>query len=86
MTEQEAKTTRCCGPSGCGYQNGLIVQRDASGEVVSAEPERWCIGSTCMAWRWNYVEMDRLGVPLPDPRPVRSYDKDDGFCGLAGKP
>jgi hypothetical protein len=75
MTEEEAKTTRCCGPEGCG---------------IKKEPfnDRYCIGSACMAWRWDdriavdrhssWVVRDRYGEPEPA--------KPTGYCGLAGRP
>ena len=39
MTEEEAKTKRCCGPADCGHYNSKPY------------PARWCLGSECMAWR-----------------------------------
>lgn len=39
MTEEEARTKRCCGPEGCGNS-------DANGR-------RRCIASDCAAWRYS---------------------------------
>ena len=77
MTEDQAKTKRCCGPEGCGD----YIHKDTS-------QERYCIGSQCMAWRSTidaadattqkeYVELDLL---YPGPETI------SGYCGLAGKP
>ena len=65
MTEEEAKHTRCCGPEGCGE-----MRYDGS----PLDQKRHCIGSACMAWRWD-VEKNRKGPGI-----------DHGYCGLAGKP
>lgn len=72
MTEGEAKTKWCCGPkmvadmflASKGYPNPNLNGR--------------CIGSSCMAWRWD-IEYNRN----------RKFDKPAdawGFCGLAGTP
>ena len=54
------------------------------------EPAIHCIGSGCMAWRWNPVmfmpyqetdpAMDHLGSGGQEPNTAK------GYCGLAGKP
>ena len=82
MTEDEAKTTRCCGPVGCGRSEYAGRQGgDIDGNVIW---ERWCIGSACMAFReGGYPPMvgDTITIKIPpDPKIVH------GFCGLAGKP
>lgn len=41
---------------------------------------RNCIGSACMAWRWQMIDD---GDSLHVARWVKS---DKGFCGKAGKP
>lgn len=43
MTEDEAKSMRCCGPSSCGVKVELADEVDFV---------RLCIGAKCMAWRW----------------------------------
>lgn len=60
MTEDEAKEARCCGPEGCGREDAFRV--------------RWCIGSACMAWRWDDVDAPREGP----------HASASGHCGLAG--
>ncbi len=41
--EDEAQLKRCCGPEGCGAQHGVM---------------RFCIGSSCMGWRWQPLLAD----------------------------
>lgn len=43
MTKDEANLARCCGPSDCGS-----AHNDGPGGQG-----RYCIGATCMAWRWS---------------------------------
>lgn len=76
MTEEEAKTTTCCGPV---HISSAILARlyahpddedvnEAIGDLMRNFPRLGkCIGSACMAWR-------QWGGP------------GNGFCGLAGKP
>jgi hypothetical protein len=45
-----------------------------------------CLGSACMAWRWDYVvdqETPRFDPTAPD---LYKHSTTDGYCGLAGKP
>jgi hypothetical protein len=75
MTEDEAKTKRCCGPSGCGRL--IPVERDEAVVPLHAPVQQFisvCIGSECMAFRWDQNYTDGLAG-------VRH-----GHCGLAGKP
>jgi hypothetical protein len=75
MTEQEARTKWCpffrtavaIGPM------GLIEwsNRDNIGVMPTI-----CIGSACMAWRWDRNKND--GTEVVPPK--------HGHCGLAGKP
>jgi len=46
MTEEEMKTTHCCGPEGAGW---LVPN--------SSPPVRYCLGSKCAGWRWIEVMM-----------------------------
>lgn len=57
LTEEDAKTKRCQEGFGDRYQSSPIN----------------CIASGCMAWRWQYGELDEEA-----PRP--------GYCGKAGRP
>lgn len=75
MTQEEARATRCCGPSGCGDQ---IYRKNLSDEVVG-NIERVCIASACMGWRWR-MSTD-LSTMRPEPHP-----NGEGYCGLAGLP
>lgn len=66
MTEEEAKTKVCPVAKMRGSFDG---NWDKGG----------CIGSACMAWRWNGA------YPLADD-PPEIRNRYDGHCGLAGKP
>jgi len=76
MSEDEAKTKWCCGPLQ-NLRGMMVLSYIANGsakEIEETFPSRgFCIGSDCMAWRWE-GEVDHGG---PD---------DHGYCGLAGKP
>lgn len=86
MTEDEAKTKRCCGPSGCGVRHGDPTEG------------RFCIGSACMAWR-ETVALRPVLDHMSDGREVQpgetySVSRVVGhnrhvmgvYCGLAGAP
>lgn len=73
MTEEEAKGRWCPYVRVPDTESGASYNRTWRGEVPL---EGYCIGSTCMAWRWNRE---------------RNFDgtlreKNGGYCGLAGKP
>jgi hypothetical protein len=52
MTEEEAKTRRCCGPVDCGRNaNTDLVYNAGDTECVGYTVTRMCIGSACMGWR-----------------------------------
>lgn len=53
MTEEQAKTTRCCGPEGCG-------ELQEEGRYLAFT--RLCIGSSCMAWRPTFVIIWNVGA------------------------
>lgn len=88
MTDDEAKTKRCCGPEGCGtYEGGkppLYVSDARGGTFLLAGQPRFCIGAACMAWRT--FQTDAItSVDLPSG--IAHVEKrDGGYCGLAGKP
>ena len=71
MTEEEAKTKIC-------------HKTLAAVEAGSPQQMFYCLGSACMAWRWEPVPPRYVGtlmvVQFPPPTPT------DGHCGLAGKP
>lgn len=47
---------------------------------VHSEPDRLCIGSECMAWRWVETHIsDGQGGLTPS-------SETHGYCGLAGLP
>jgi len=83
MTEDEAKKRWCpmrcvagAGSDGCIDNRGNVDGRD-----VHANSSRDCLGSGCMAWRWNemgVVEENGKGKRVP-------VQWEDGYCGLAGK-
>ena len=88
LTEDEAKTKRCCGPEGCGYTHTSATSTRAG--------ERYCIASACIAWRWGQKrnpdwKPDHSGMmwpsPHPDDRPATHIrDTEHGYCGLSGRP
>jgi len=72
MTEDEAKTKKCCGPK--IILLGLLVSTGK--RITDPEAPLLCIGSDCMAWRWSYPPDEAAG----------NKNGPQGFCGLAGKP
>ena len=78
VTEEEAKTKRCCGPSGTG-------RLDPTAEVTTfVHRERLCIGSACMAWRpmidWATAKGDIVSGFVHG----EADSQKRGFCGYAG--
>lgn len=78
MTEDGATTKWC----------PHATQLDDWSETVSysrgpqGEPVTMCIASECMAWRWLVGDMQ-----IPDGNNgFRFAQKQEGYCGLAGKP
>ncbi len=63
----------------CPFARGNSIAR----ERVSAtgEYDNRCIGSACMAWRWEMTHIEDKHNPGGDL--VESHDT-HGFCGLAG--
>ena len=83
VTEEEAKTKRCCGPSGTGRLD------PTAGVITFVHRERLCIGSACMAWDWIVVwpsgASERRRVkPAQDDTSIASGGSVFGYCGYAG--
>ncbi len=74
MTETEARTKRCCGPSDCG--------RLAYGVGPHGEAERGCVGARCMAWQWA-VPPEVLALRKEMYPDDATAHVEDGYCGLA---
>lgn len=68
-TEDEARALRCCGPDGCGSFLADEVERVTSAAQAAAL-QRYCIGSQCMAWRWESAEAS--------PHVLRTVTVDEG--------
>ena len=84
VTEEEAKTKRCCGPEGCGSIGRFAPPQPVPTGVLGVGysingPQllySMCIGSACMAWRWfGVVSTMLVDVNLPPPK--------HGYCGYA---
>jgi hypothetical protein len=98
LTEEEAKTKRCCGGPNCGKYGGCV-------------DDNLCIGSACMAWRWHDKPVQPMTLPINESEHVSGMLKRDGspyvegdgdnrramqrwkprfqptgYCGKAGKP
>lgn len=82
MTEDEAETKWCpfVRTVVVGIDSEIIgpFNRDDTtpGRTQDIIERALCIGSTCMAWRWDVGDDEKV-------IPERSLD---GHCGLAGKP
>ena len=76
MTEQEAKTKACC----MSFSLQGVHPSVAGQTTFTTFEPRNCIGSACMAWRWDSVGMEY------EHAGYGGKDKGKGHCGLAGKP
>lgn len=81
MTEEEAKQ-RWCPFARVGYEQTTFNRFNNPANAIASSPV-WpaicnCIGSKCMAWRWEYDDYRATGGGLEQT--------DSGYCGLAGKP
>lgn len=97
MTEDEAKTKWCpfarvqCEDNRAAF-NRLIGAKEATDEfrtnfetILSR-----CIGSKCMAWRWEPPIGDKRDIrltkrPGEEPKFEDMTPPTHGYCGLAGK-
>lgn len=80
MTEEEAKTKRCCGSDTCGVCSTTEKIEMQNGSVVHVAL-RMCIGSACMAWR-----VTPQSTEIKENGRVQTTIAPTGYCGLAGKP
>jgi hypothetical protein len=69
-------------------RNGNEAGCNRAGVANDDYPVQVCIGSKCMAWRWERQEVIQMdmdgnikGTTLDGP-----VSKIDGYCGLGGKP
>jgi hypothetical protein len=88
MTEDEAKTKWCPFArydSGDGAPSNRWKQSLPASEPDALNPVACrCIGSACMAWRWQPAgSMDR---PTRTGPGNASVARTRGYCGLAGSP
>jgi hypothetical protein len=78
MTEDEAKKRICCGPM----------------HGIGQETRSKCVGSHCMAWRWQGLYRDFSKILDKSEWAINAIDDENyeigdiphGYCGLAGKP
>lgn len=94
LTEEEAKTKRCQESFGdhsvspYGYSFSVPEPMHSVGvSMVATTSPSMCIGSGCMAWRWERI----LNPDLVEGNTVRAdvatwIDSDKGYCGKAGNP
>lgn len=78
LTEEEAKT-KWCPEARCGNASG--ANRSGPQHDFAATP--FCIGSACMAWRWNG---ESPAFPGAGPEDNLNPAGRGGYCGKAGKP
>ena len=77
MTEDEAMTKWCPHAVASHTNPRGLTNWDADGnEIPAPRFQHNCIGSACMAWRWEPIRgfIDREMAPY------------EGFCGLASRP
>jgi hypothetical protein len=91
MTEAEAKTKWC--PFARSEISGMIANRPMNYSSGNSNSDRVCIGSSCMAWRWDGQSEYRhpkgpefLRYCQGTPEDVGATFHREGYCGLAGSP
>lgn len=63
-----------------------LTEAEASKKICSQAigTGNYCVGSYCMAWRWeSFASRDN---PTREPDAGHSFDTMRGYCGLAGRP
>lgn len=84
MTHEEAREKWCPFARIGGGTNRVIAAPDASSH---AQQGTYCIGTRCMAWRWDLVpnpDYNALIVSFPiGSTPSHIHSETDGHCGLA---
>ena len=92
MTESEAQTKWCPFARIVFEQFNIAGNRLNSITSTIPDPSR-CIGSECMAWRWNEPTCRKKeegtihSLRMLDSEWGEKYERmpDTGYCGLAGK-
>lgn len=79
MTEEEAKTKLCV------HQPFVRRALTTNGDVTQTYYEPRCMGSQCMAWRWNSWREFPPGAHTSTPPSMMQKSETEGYCGLAGK-
>lgn len=80
-SEEEAKGLWCF--AGRSYCNGTSVNRGDNGGGLSRSR---CLGSSCMAWRWQGWKVQGAILPQQNPPEEKRSGPRLGYCGLAGEP
>ena len=87
LTEEEAKTKRCQEGFGAPLNHVPALyptgERSAETDLAVHVAPVHCIGSACMAWRWNGDSPEFFGS---GPEDNLNSDARRGYCGKAGKP
>lgn len=84
MTEDEAKKKWCPFAKSRAVITQLKEDETYICNMLGPKPSELsvlCIGSDCMAWRWD-SDFNDLMARVPPPRDPREIA--DGHCGLAG--
>lgn len=74
MTEDEARTKKCCGPLILAAV-GVLAKEN----IIPTSQMLNCIGAGCMAWRWAHTSRE------DGRRNEYTNSTTNGFCGLAGQ-
>lgn len=88
MTEKDA-LNKWCPMAETGVH--FLIKKGKIVDVREAKSgdHPWCVGSACMAWRWNtkYTSPpESFMQTYPRPEGITEVSKTEGYCGLAGKP